>query len=345
MLGSLGLAVIGFAVDFLFRDDPQTAAHLLRYYWFRMSDFAVPLGFSLVCSRLLLQILDPLKTAFFRELQGNFSAETIVIAVRKWAKTFLVLFFGSFCVFLLVNGFLFDCNHAFWNPPPENAMKFLRERPPEPGISWGLTLLSGIIVLLLGPIFRRKKLNNGLENRVILCGWLLLFGSVLIWNPAVAVISLAKSRTEFSYSQSDPQQSRVAYCWRDVCEWINDPENAIAAEARFLTPQDAVSFKWLTRRPEVAVWKEVPQDAAGIVQWYSVMEEIYLHKDKNGVVHREYPVELLLHRSSPQQFRTRMNFLRDKYRFDYILCGKFRRLNLPLEYENAYFVVYRVPEL
>jgi hypothetical protein len=60
--------------------------------------------------------------------------------------------------------------------------------------------------------------------------------------------------------------------WRDVCAWI---ERETPRDARFLTPRRQQTFKWYAHRPEVVNWKDVPQDAAGLVRWKAAMDELY----------------------------------------------------------------------
>jgi Domain of unknown function (DUF6798) len=45
--GAVALAAIGFAIEIAFWNQPQIAAGLLRYYWFRLTDVAVPLALAL----------------------------------------------------------------------------------------------------------------------------------------------------------------------------------------------------------------------------------------------------------------------------------------------------------
>lgn len=52
--------------------------------------------------------------------------------------------------------------------------------------------------------------------------------------------------------------------WRAACDWIR--ENT-PREALFWTPRTAQTFKWYAERRELATWKDVPQDAAGLVEW------------------------------------------------------------------------------
>ncbi len=66
--------------------------------------------------------------------------------------------------------------------------------------------------------------------------------------------------------------------WLDVCTWIN--ENT-PAHARFLTPRTSQTFKWYAGRAEVVTWKDIPQDAQGIVRWRKQIREIYETGDED----------------------------------------------------------------
>jgi hypothetical protein len=60
--------------------------------------------------------------------------------------------------------------------------------------------------------------------------------------------------------------------WAAMCEWVrnNTPRDAV-----FLVPRHAQTFKWRAERAEVASFKDVPQDAAGLVEWSKRMAELH----------------------------------------------------------------------
>ena len=60
--------------------------------------------------------------------------------------------------------------------------------------------------------------------------------------------------------------------WRDVCRWVKDNT---PPDAKVLTPRRQQTFKWYAQRPEVVSWKDVPQDAAGIVAWKQTLTEVF----------------------------------------------------------------------
>jgi hypothetical protein len=51
--GALLLAAIGLAIEIALWNQPLAAAKLLRYYWFRLTDFAVPMAVSLLATQLI----------------------------------------------------------------------------------------------------------------------------------------------------------------------------------------------------------------------------------------------------------------------------------------------------
>src|SRR5262249_15121362 len=54
VIAAMALAVVGFLLAWLAAVAPPTAASLLRFYWSRLSDIAVPVGTVLVGLRFLL---------------------------------------------------------------------------------------------------------------------------------------------------------------------------------------------------------------------------------------------------------------------------------------------------
>ena len=51
--GAVLLAMIGFAIELALGNQPALAAALLRYYWFRLTDVAVPLAVALQAVALI----------------------------------------------------------------------------------------------------------------------------------------------------------------------------------------------------------------------------------------------------------------------------------------------------
>lgn len=75
---------------------------------------------------------------------------------------------------------------------------------------------------------------------------------------------LASQRSLIHY-ENQPQRTHEAFRnWEKACRWIRDntPEDSL-----FLTPAQQQTFKWYAHRAEVVSWKDVPQDATGILEW------------------------------------------------------------------------------
>lgn len=53
--GAVLLAVIGFSIEIAFKDHPSLAAKLLRYYWFRMTDFGAAMAVALQLTSLIAE--------------------------------------------------------------------------------------------------------------------------------------------------------------------------------------------------------------------------------------------------------------------------------------------------
>jgi len=60
--------------------------------------------------------------------------------------------------------------------------------------------------------------------------------------------------------------------WQSVCRWI---DQTFPSDAIFITPRHQQTFKWFAQRAEVVNWKDVPQDANSLVQWYNRFFDIY----------------------------------------------------------------------
>jgi hypothetical protein len=60
--------------------------------------------------------------------------------------------------------------------------------------------------------------------------------------------------------------------WLAACEWIRVHARA---DAVCLIPRHAQSFKWYAKRADVVNWKDVPQDALGVIEWRRRIQDVY----------------------------------------------------------------------
>jgi hypothetical protein len=123
--------------------------------------------------------------------------------------------------------------------------------------------------------------------------------------------------------------------WLHACEWMLEET---PADAMFLTPREQQTFKWYAGRSEVVTWKDVPQDARGLIEWKKRMDEIY----PRDQAHHEHDLAAFSDSELVELAR--------KSRASYIVIDRTksrRRLGLAKIYPvgnqvNASFEVYRV---
>jgi hypothetical protein len=117
--------------------------------------------------------------------------------------------------------------------------------------------------------------------------------------------------------------------WRDACAWVAEHT---PADALFLTPRTAQTFTWHAGRGQVASWKDLPQDARAIVEWWNRLEEIY------GSPAPEVQGKWLesLSERNPDELRR----LGAKYGAGYLLSEAEPPLALPRRYQNNSYAVY-----
>ncbi len=300
--GSLLLAALGFALAFMLRDNRTLAAELLRFYWFRLSDIAVPMGVAVGGSWRFLHAL--------REVRKN-------VTPLEWPQlsAWLVLLGLPFCLFLLLDRLLFF-----------NRL-YVTDVQAEPALPWALTIL-----ICRGVCNRRLQLVG---RRTIMV--LLLYGLLLVYAPILALSEVGDARTYRAFSRVEPGNPFTAHYWIDACHWIaqNTPKNA-----KFWVPKEGTTFKWHSGRSDVGTWKDVPQDAVGLLQWRDMMRDLHYYRDENGEFKEDRSLTILLWWKTPEE----VEMLRQKYAFDYILCTKYPELprltNFSVVYENEVYRIY-----
>jgi hypothetical protein len=221
---ALLIALAGAALRWLALYDPALAAGLLRFYWFRLADVAVPVGVALEGTALAL------RTVPSRPLLGK-CALAIAIAVAG-------IHVGSHLVELPV-----------------------RRLPP-------------------------------------------------------------------GYRLSQREEDYRA--WRRACDWVAR-SGQIPPDAQFITPELAQTFKWYAGRGEVANWKEIPQDAVAIVEWWHRVDALY-------IAGRKQPQD----GSLADRGAKRLKELGEQYKADYVITVTQPRVDLPVLYENRTYIIYQL---
>jgi hypothetical protein len=113
--------------------------------------------------------------------------------------------------------------------------------------------------------------------------------------------------------------------WRDICAWV---DQHLPSQAVCLAPTDHQTFKWYARRGELVTWKDVPQDAASIVEW----------SERLARVRRWQESETLI------QSTARLDSLERDYKFNYILVRWSTSFPMPVRrvvYQNSRYALFK----
>lgn len=120
--------------------------------------------------------------------------------------------------------------------------------------------------------------------------------------------------------------------WLDVCRWFRAET---PPDARVMVARHAYWFKWYAERVDVMNWKDMPQDAKGLVEWWRRMDELYIWDPQGGKFSRsidEIPTAEIV------------AFAR-KYDADYVITDSDAPLDLPRVYRQPGrdgLAVYRI---
>ncbi|TWT82606.1 hypothetical protein CA13_40690 [Planctomycetes bacterium CA13] len=108
--------------------------------------------------------------------------------------------------------------------------------------------------------------------------FVLLVATVLFgyssWNSIRLPVPPSASNRLLGWDADAPVavQQKVYRDWLTVCQWVRTTTDP---DAVFLTPRHQQTFKWYAERAEVANWKDVPQDAKSLKEWYTRIRDIY----------------------------------------------------------------------
>jgi hypothetical protein len=228
VLLSVGVGAVGIGLSWIFWAYPAWEAQIMRYYWFRLADMALPLGAALA----------------WPALATNRLAEGAKTAARR--------------------------------------------------------------ALLLGPLVALAACYLTLQGR--------------------AVLTADRPRSDA------PNKVLDHNAWREAAAWAraNTPSDAL-----FLTPRTSQTFKWYAARGEVATWKDVPQNARGVVAWWDRLVDMYGRDSQTSSWRHDSLTEL-----SPE----RLEELGRKYGARYVVTEAEPPLPLPRVYTNSVYAIYRLNE-
>ena len=320
VFASLAVAAVGLCVDFgsLAAErfgrlpDRLWAADFLRFYFFRLSDWAVPAGVALGSVAALV--------ARRSQKEPIFGAASFALGTLAAAALFAAYKLGLRAVAEQVAAS--QTVSPAWPVAPQStdAAAFLA------------------VVLTLGAFgfFRWTRPN--------------LFVCLLIFAASVfGGASMLHTKTEPLVPRSAPPKESIARGWLDVCRWARNstPESAV-----FLVPRGCDSFKWNAHRADAGNWKEVPQDARSLIEWYRKMEDFYTPLSDRSKNRWNQPLCAILINKG----RSRFEKLAEKYRFGYIVSElppyqiasypkameRYNEFTATEVYRNAQFIVVKI---
>ncbi|HEV7281623.1 MAG TPA: DUF6798 domain-containing protein [Pirellulaceae bacterium] len=120
---------------------------------------------------------------------------------------------------------------------------------------------------------------------------------------------LTVDRMQDPRSGADRQSLPIARTqdWKETCRFLRR-HAAAYPEAKFLTPRRQQTFLWEAQRAELANFKNVPQDAASLLEWKRRMQDLYpmrpdgslrpLTADDAWRLRRKYGYEFLVREKS-----------------------------------------------
>jgi hypothetical protein len=102
-------------------------------------------------------------------------------------------------------------------------------------------------------------------------------------------------------SDSEIDQLKQFEDWLRVCSWIRENTDP---KGLWLTPRRQQSFKWHTGRPELACWKDAPQNALAVIEWSQRLSDAFQYDsekilqpwttEKLWELHNKYGVRYVL---------------------------------------------------
>ncbi len=92
------------------------------------------------------------------------------------------------------------------------------------------------------------------------------------WETARAAGEPVGTFRQWKENQLTQAERQAFDDWKAVCRWAAESSGP---DDVFLTPRHQQTFKWYAGRAEVVNWKDVPQDAESLREWYRRFGEVF----------------------------------------------------------------------
>ena len=321
--GAIGLVGVAPPIVMNWHTPPEVVAEANRIYVFdRLPHHLAPLskGFEWLLNRSLrhAHVLLVLAAATWwarRQRQADDAATR-----DTWARVDRLCRFAWGAVALLAIGLLIEKTFA---SQPLVAAKLLRY--------YWFRLTDVAAPLAIGialPAFVARGMARRSGYALLL---LVVTLGLLIANLGPTVVNRLKSPLPLA-----DRRIKDHAAWRDACDWVakNTPRDAL-----FLVPRHANSFKWRAERAEVVNHKDIPQDAASMVEWRQRLRQVYRPPTRGETAGVRPPKRV---RTLGHLGGVRLRELGEIYGADYALTTKRRRVSLPVAYENETYILYQL---
>lgn len=131
------------------------------------------------------------------------------------------------------------------------------------------------VCTIIFGVASEKQLGMRLPGSALLLIGVYLGGGLTerYWDPRPRGDVLALPRSKKTDRQARKENTlRIYRHWQLACLWMknNSPVDAIA-----ITPLRQQTFKWYSERGEVVTRKDMPQDAASLLEWHARREAVY----------------------------------------------------------------------
>ncbi len=268
--------------------DHYLAAELLRFYWYRLSDWVVPFGIAFGSTILFLRSGKLYLYSAFHQIQTR----------EFWRKGYNFFLWSTLAVIAYIilkeiwSGIAIYQAAALTVDPNYPAVPRPVEEVAFISAFCALCFSYGIVRILYKRYYRKQLMIPFLREGM-LSGLFFLSLIIAVGAPACHFCDMLKLRTSPVIPRSNPPKESISNGWIELCHWISDPQNT-PPNAVFLVPRGCDSFKWNAHRAEVVAWKEIPQDAASIEQWFKKLETLYAVPGKKGNERWNQPLVIVL---------------------------------------------------
>lgn len=215
--------------------------------------------------------------------------------------------------------------------PAAALLRFYWFRLADIVVPLGVTLLAAVRI---DRAYERDPVRGSYLAAAVLLISALHLGALLYERrPGTEVARYAPADAKSRVAQGE-KSAIAADDWLVACSYFRDPN--IAPTAKVLTPRNSHSFKWHAERPEVGTWKDIPQDAASIVEWMDRMNAIHANRDK-ATPERRWS------RTLGELGAEELARVARKYGAEYIVAEADPPVALPVVYGNRSYTIYRLP--